>query len=79
MAGKPLWDPSGVTVPALVVRGEWDAVTRVAETQAVFDRLKNAPSRRMIEIGGGSHMIFIEKNREELFREVQSFLDESNP
>ncbi|RDJ97634.1 alpha/beta hydrolase [Paraburkholderia lacunae] len=79
MAGKPLWDPSAVTVPTLVVRGEWDAVTRVGETQAVFDRLNNAPSRRMIEIGGGSHMIFMEKNRKELFREVQSFLDESNP
>jgi len=28
-------------------------------------------------VGAGSHMMFIEKNREQLFREVQLFLDEA--
>jgi pimeloyl-ACP methyl ester carboxylesterase len=75
-AGKPLWDPAMVTVPTLVARGEWDEVTILGDTLGVFAALSNARSKRMVVIGSGSHMVFIERNREQLFREVQLFLDE---
>lgn len=76
-AGKPYWDPTLVTVPTLVVRGEWDQVLTLADALGVFNALSNAPLKRMVVVGAGSHMMFIEKNREQLFREVQLFLDEA--
>jgi pimeloyl-ACP methyl ester carboxylesterase len=76
LAGRPLWEPSGVKAPTLIVVGEWDAGTPVAGAQAVFGKLSNAPSKRLVQIGEGTHLIFLEKNRMPLFREVQLFLDE---
>jgi alpha-beta hydrolase superfamily lysophospholipase len=75
-AGKPLWNPAMVTVPTLVARGEWDEVTILGDTLGVFAALSNARSKRLVMIGSGSHMVFIERNREQLFQEVQMFLDE---
>jgi len=76
MAGRPLWDPSEIQAPTLIVVGEWDAATPIAGAQAVFGKLTNAPSKRLVQIGQGTHLIFLEKNRMHLFREVQLFLDE---
>jgi pimeloyl-ACP methyl ester carboxylesterase len=78
-AGKAYWNPARVTVPTLVVRGEWDQALPLADTLGVFNALSNTPLRRMVVVGAGSHMMFIEKNREQLFREVQLFLDEATP
>ena len=75
-AGKPLWNPAMVTVPTLVARGEWDEVTILGDTLGVFAALSNARSKRLVVIGSGSHMVFIERNRGQLFQEVQMFLDE---
>ena len=76
MAGKPLWEPSEIRAPTLIVVGEWDARTSVTGAQAVFGKLTNAPSKRLVQIGEGTHLVFLEKNRIQLFREVQLFLDE---
>ncbi len=45
-------------------------------SQALFPLLKNAPAKRYVEIGEGTHTVIMEKNRMQLFREVQLFLDE---
>jgi hypothetical protein len=45
-------------------------------SQALFPLLKNAPLKRYVEIGEGTHTVIMEKNRLQLFREVQLFLDE---
>jgi len=78
-AGKPYWDPSRVIAPTLVVRGEWDGVSTIPEALGVFSALSNARLKRLVVIGAGSHIMLIEKNREQLFREVQLFLDEATP
>ncbi len=78
-AGKPYWDPARVTAPTLVARGEWDGVTTLADTLGVFNALSNTRFKRLVVVGAGSHMVFIEKHREQLFREVQLFLDEAPP
>jgi len=78
-AGKAYWDPSWVTAPTLVLRGEWDGVSTMAEALSVFNALSNAQSKRFVVIGSGSHMMLIKRNREQLFREVQLFLDETAP
>ena len=76
MSGKPYYDPANITVPTLLVLGEWDADAPPIMAQEVFANLKNAPVKRMVMIGEGTHWIASEKNRLQLFREVQLFLEE---
>jgi pimeloyl-ACP methyl ester carboxylesterase len=75
-AGKALWDPAEITVPTLVVVGDWDGVQPPARAQAVFSKLINAPERRLVQIGEATHLVLLEKNRLQLYREVQMFLDD---
>jgi pimeloyl-ACP methyl ester carboxylesterase len=76
-AGKPLWEPSEIKAPTLIVVAEWDAlVTGVEAGEAVFGKLTNTQYKRLVQIGEGTHLVFLEKNRMHLFREVQLFLDE---
>ena len=79
MAGKPLWEPSAIKAPTLIVLAEWDAGVTPATGQAVFGKLTNTPYKRLVQIGEGTHLVFLEKNRLHLFREVQLFLDEPRP
>ncbi len=76
MTGKALWEPSEIKAPTLIVLAEWDGATPVTGAQAVFGKLTNTHYKRLVQIGEGTHLVFLEKNRMHLFREVQSFLDE---
>lgn len=76
-SGREQYDPGGIQVPTLLIVGEWDADTPPAMAQALFARLSKAPYKRLITIGAGTHIVFTEKNRLQLFREVQLFLDEA--
>jgi len=58
---------------------EWDQDTPLYMAQAVFSKLSNAPWRRLVTIGEGTHTVVMERNRNQLFREVQLFLDEQAP
>jgi len=78
-AGKPLYDPSRITAPTLIVSGEWDGVAPTTLGQALFAKLTNTPAKRFVVIGEASHLMMLEKNRLQLFREVQLFLDEPHP
>lgn len=75
-AGKPYYDPANIRVPTLLIKAEWDQDTPAYMSQALFPLLKNAPAKRYVEIGEGTHSVIMEKNRMQLFREVQMFLDE---
>lgn len=74
--GKAPWTPSDIVMPTLVIVGEWDGVQPIARAQAVFGQLVNAPERRFVQIGEATHFLLLEKNRLQLYREVQTFLDE---
>jgi pimeloyl-ACP methyl ester carboxylesterase len=74
--GKAQYDPAGIRVPTLLILGEWDADTPPYMAHALFPRLSSAPHKRLVMIGEGTHILFTEKNRRQLFREVQLFLDE---
>lgn len=74
--GKPLYDPGQIRVPTLLVHAEWDQDLPSYMAREVFARLTNAPWKRYVEIGEGTHTVMMEKNRMQLFREVQLFLDE---
>jgi pimeloyl-ACP methyl ester carboxylesterase len=74
--GKPLYDPGRIRAPTLIAHAEWDQDTPTYMAQAVFSLLENAPARRFVQIGEGTHTVIMERNRMQLFREVQLFLEE---
>ena len=77
-SGKTYYDAANIRVPTLLIKAEWDQDTPTYMAQALFALLKNTPVKRYVEIGEGTHTVIMEKNRMQLFREVQMFLDELN-
>ena len=75
-AGKALYDPAAIRVPTFLAHAEWDADLPSYMLHAYFAKLTNAPYKRYVEIGEGTHTIIMEKNRMQLFQAVQQFLDE---
>ena len=71
----PPYDPAAVKAPTLLVKAEWDADTPSYMAQTLFPLLVNAPRKLYVEIGEGTHSVMLEKNRMQLFRAVQEFLD----
>ncbi len=65
-----------IRVPVLLVKAEWDADTPSYMALALFSKLVNVPFKKYVELGEGTRMVLLEKNRLMLFREVQLFLDE---
>lgn len=76
LAGKPLYNPANIHVPTMLIVAEWDTDTPVYMAQTLFPKLVNAEPKRLVVIGDGTHGVMMEKNRMQLFREVQLFLDE---
>ena len=75
-AGKPVYDPGDIRVPTFLAHAEWDADLPSYMLHAYFAKLVNAPYKRYVEIGEGTHTVIMEKNRMQLFQAVQQFLDE---
>jgi pimeloyl-ACP methyl ester carboxylesterase len=75
-AGKALYDPGDIRVPVLLVHAEWDRDVPIASSLDFFLSLKRAPYRRWVEIGEGTHMVLLEKNRLQAFDAISQFLAE---
>jgi len=78
-AGKTLYDAGDIRVPVLLVHAEWDRDVPIASAQHFFTSLKRAPYRRWLEIGEGTHMVLLEKNRLQAFDAISQFLAENDP
>jgi pimeloyl-ACP methyl ester carboxylesterase len=76
-AGKAYYDPAKLTMPTMLVLGEWDRDTPPYMAQTLFPLLVNSPGKRFVMLAEGTHTIIMEKNRMQLFQAVQSFLDEA--
>jgi pimeloyl-ACP methyl ester carboxylesterase len=74
-AGKSPYDPADIRVPTMLILAEWDADTPVYMAQTLFPKLVNAQPKRLVIIGEGTHSVLMERNRMQLFDEVQLFLD----
>jgi esterase/lipase len=77
--GKSTYDPAKITVPVLLVLGEWDRDTPPYMAQTLFPLLTNAQWKRFAMLSEGTHTILMEKNRMLLLRTVQQFLEEPAP
>jgi len=76
--GRSTYDPGKITVPVLLVHADGDQDLPIDGTMAWFSLLTNARYRRWVEIGEGTHSVIMERNRMQLFRAVQAFLDETD-
>jgi len=77
--GQSTYDPAKITVPVLLVLGEWDRDTPPYMAQTLFPLLTNAQWKRFAMLSEGTHTILMEKNRMLLLRTVQQFLEEPAP
>jgi pimeloyl-ACP methyl ester carboxylesterase len=76
MSGKATYDPAKIVAPTLVVQGEWDHDTPPYMSHALFPLIVNAPWKRYVQIGKGTHTIMMERNRRQFFSVVEEFLTE---
>jgi len=71
------YDPSAIRAAVLMVVGDWDVDTPAYMAQEILVRLTGSPRKRLVIIGEGTHHLMLERNRLQMFREVQMFLDET--
>ena len=69
--GKPYYDPQRITAPTLIAVAEWDRATPIEGAQELFRQLPSGPGKRLVEVGEGTHLLMLEKNRIQLFEEIQ--------
>jgi branched-chain amino acid transport system substrate-binding protein len=77
-SGNFPYDPAQIRIPVLIVRGEWDVVTRNEDAHWLYDNLRNAPIKRDVVISRGTHVMHLEASRYQLYREVQTFLEDND-
>jgi len=69
------YDPTKIRVPVLIVRGEWDTLTKNEDAHWLNENLRNAPLKRDVVISRGTHVMHLEENRYQLYKEAQTFLE----
>ncbi|AOZ94684.1 alpha/beta hydrolase [Paenibacillus crassostreae] len=74
--GKKLYEPKELSVPVLLVHAEWDIDVPIDSAKALFSGITGAPYKSWVEIGEGTHMVMLEKNRLQVFHAVLQFLDQ---
>lgn len=62
-ANKPYYDPAEITVPVMLIHGEWDIDVPIDLAHDWFLRATGSPEKRWLEIGEATHMLILEKNR----------------
>lgn len=77
--GKAYYDPGKIKAATLIVVGEWDDLTPLSASQSIFNLLRNARLRSLVEIPRGSHFLQIEVTRHVLYDTVQGFLERGLP
>ena len=73
--GQFPYDPAIVRTPTLIVRGEWDNVTRDADAAWLAKAMKNVPGGvQDVKLPRGAHRMHLEENRQALFDAAGDFL-----
>ena len=74
--GRPLFEADRLQGEFLLLRGDHDRLSSAEDASALFGALQ-APGRRLVTIGQGTHLMHLEHSRETLIEEVISFLGAS--
>lgn len=71
--GELAYDPARITVPTLLVRGEWDSLCNDEDARRLFDGLGSQQKRDLV-IPRATHLMHLETGRFELWKSVTVFL-----
>jgi alpha-beta hydrolase superfamily lysophospholipase len=67
-------DPADITIPTLVIRGSSDETITREGALRLYDAVGADEYRKLYtEVAGGTHFLFLEDRRHELFQEVSEF------
>lgn len=71
--GRPLYDPSGISCPTLLIRGGADTTATRSDALALFDRI-SAPVKHYAELANGAHFASAERIGPQVFSTTNAFL-----
>ena len=74
----PLVDPAKVTVPTIIMRGEFDGIAGFDDLVEFFKRLPNA-DKQFAVMAGISHASFQQKNYRVVYHILQAFFSQPDP
>jgi alpha-beta hydrolase superfamily lysophospholipase len=74
----PVVDPEKITVPTLIMRGQWDGIASFDDLMAFFARLPN-PDKHFAVMPGISHASFQQKNYALVYHILWSFFTQPAP
>jgi pimeloyl-ACP methyl ester carboxylesterase len=74
----PVVDPSKITVPTLIMRGQWDGIASVDDLLKFFEKLPN-PDKQFTVMPGISHASFQQKNYMLVYHILWSFFTQPEP
>jgi len=74
----PVVDPEKITVPTLIMRGQWDGIASLDDLIEFFKRLPN-PDKQFIVMPGISHASFQQKNYLLVYHILASFFAQPQP
>ena len=77
-ANLPLVDPEKLTMPTIVMRGQWDGIASVEDLLAFFAKLPN-PDKQFTVMAGISHASFQQKNYKLVYHLLHSFFTQPEP
>ncbi len=74
----PVNDPAKITVPTLIMRGQWDGIASMEDLLKFFDKLPN-PDKQFAVMPGIAHASFQQKNYALVFHILASFFTQPAP
>ena len=77
-ANLPVINPEKITVPTLVMRGQWDGIASFEDLTAFFARLPN-PDKQFVVMPGIAHASFQQKNYAIVYHILLSFFAQPEP
>jgi pimeloyl-ACP methyl ester carboxylesterase len=77
-AKLPVVDPEKITVPTLIMRGQWDGIASMEDLLAFFTKLPN-PDKQFAVMPGISHASFQQKNYLLVYHILASFFEQPEP
>jgi len=74
----PVVDPEKITVPTLIMRGQWDGIASFEDLSAFFAKLPN-PDKQFTVMAGISHASFQQKNYLTVYHLLHGFFTQPQP
>jgi len=74
----PVVDPEKITVPTLIMRGQWDGIASFEDLTAFFAKLPN-PDKQFTVMAGISHASFQQKNYMMVYHILMGFFAQPEP